>query len=147
MRKTVILPPWRRLPHSDDLDAPQSAYATVTEHATHRRVLFSGATHPEGDLAEQVRTVLQYRENALQDLGGGMADVVATRFSVLAEHLSRESQARVHEVRAEFFERPDLPASTMVGVASLLGDGLVEVEVEAEIPDDRWVTDVLTGEE
>jgi hypothetical protein len=41
----------------------------------------------------------------------------------------------VDAVRAEFFEYPHYPASTMVGVADLLGDEmLVEVEIEAEIP-------------
>lgn len=147
MRKTVVLPSWRRLPHSDELDAPRSAYATVTEHEGYRRVLFSGGTHPEGTIAEQTRTVLEYRREALTDLGGSMADVVVTRFYVLADRLDRETQARLHEVRAELFDPPDLPASTMIGVAALLGDALVEVELEAEIPSDRWETKVLTGEE
>lgn len=147
MHKTVVLPEWRTLPHSDEISEPQSAYATVTEHADHRRVLFSGGTHPEGDLREQVRTILEHRRAALNDLGGGMDDVVMTRWFVLADELSREAQAAIHEVRAEFFDHPSFPASTMVGVASLLGDGIVEVELEAEIPDDSWETDVLTGAE
>lgn len=56
--KIVILSPWRQLSHSDDLNEPQSAYATVTEHTNHRHILFLGGTHPNSDIAEQVQTVL-----------------------------------------------------------------------------------------
>ncbi|UPV76007.1 RidA family protein [Halorussus limi] len=147
MQKTVILPEWRTVA-SDDLDEPKSSYATVTRHADHRRVVFSGALSPEGGLAEQVRTVLSHRERALEDLGGSMDDVVEMQLFVREDALSRETQATIHEVRDEFFERPHYPASTMVGVAALLDpDALVEIAIEAEIPDDEWETEVVTGEE
>ena len=49
-----------------------------------------------------------------------------------------EARATIQEVRADFFERPHFPAATMVGVASLLDpDALVEIEIEAESPDDE----------
>jgi hypothetical protein len=36
----------------------------------------------------------------------------------------------------------------MVGVASLLhDDGLIEIEIEAEIPEEDWETEIITGEE
>jgi hypothetical protein len=36
----------------------------------------------------------------------------------------------------------------MVGVGSLLAENaLVEIEIEAEIPNDAWTTDILTEEE
>ncbi|WP_168215766.1 RidA family protein [Halorussus ruber] len=99
-------------------------------------------------MAEQVRTVLTHRQHALEDLGGSLDDVVKMQLFVREEVLSRETQAAIHEVRADFFDRPHFPASTMVGVASLLHpDALVEIEIEAEIPDDEWETTVLTGEE
>jgi enamine deaminase RidA (YjgF/YER057c/UK114 family) len=76
-----------------------------------------------------------------------MDDVVSMQFFVREDVLSRETQAEMHEVRAEFFERPHFPASTMVGVDSLLDpDGLVEIEMEAEIPDEDWNAAVVTGE-
>jgi enamine deaminase RidA (YjgF/YER057c/UK114 family) len=147
MDKSVVLPEFRTV-ESEDLDEPQSAYATVTRHADHRRVVFSGALSPEGDLTEQVRTILTHRRHALEDLGGSMDDVVKMQLFVRDEALSRETQATIHEVRADFFDRPHFPASTMVGVASLLHpDALVEIEIEAEVPDDEWEAEVITGEE
>jgi enamine deaminase RidA (YjgF/YER057c/UK114 family) len=144
MRRTAVLPTWAKSP-SANVDEPPSAYATVTHKDGYRHVRFSGATAQEpDDVAGQVRAVLERRERALADLGGSLDDVVMSRYFVLADQLSRTTQARVHEVRDELFERPDVPASTMIGVAGLLGDALVEVELEAEIPDDRWETDVMS---
>lgn len=148
MRKTAVLPTWQQTP-ANDLEHPNSAYATVTEHADHRRVLFSGglAVEPD-DVAGQVRTILARREEALDDLGGSMDDVVVTRYYVRGDQLSRETQGEIHAARDAFFERPHYPASTMVGVSSLLhADALVEVELEAEIPDDEWDVSVLTEED
>lgn len=146
MEKTVILPDGRSLGPDGEIE-PASAYGTVTHHGDHRRVIFSGSTWPEGDIREQVRQILAHKEHALADLGGSMDDVVSMQVFVREDELSRETQTAIHEVRHEFFSRPHFPASTMVGVASLLNpDALVEIELEAEIPDDRWRTDVLTGE-
>jgi len=146
MDKTVSLPEGRSL-ESDTQTEPASSYGTVTHHADHRRVVLSGSCWPEGDIEEQARGILAHKEAALEDLGGGMDDIVSMQLFVREEVLSREIQTAIHEVRHEFFTRPHYPASTMVGVADLLdSDALVEIEIEAEIPDDDWNTDVLTGE-
>lgn len=147
MHKTVVLPTWRESP-SDALDGPNDSYATITEHEGHRRVVFSGGLAIDGGLREQVRTILARRREALTDFGGDVDDVVRTRYFVRENRLDREAQAAIHEARDEFFDRPHLPASTMVGVGSLLAaDALVEIEVEAEIPDDEWTVDVLTEDD
>lgn len=130
-----------------DDDEAKSAYASVTHKDGFRHVRFSGGTARGDGVAAQVRTVLERRRKALDDLGGGLDDVVASRYYLVADRCTREVQARIHEVRDEFFGHPHYPASTMVGVAALLGDALVEVELEAEIPDDRWRAEVLTGAE
>lgn len=146
MQKTVILPEGRTI-DADGADEPASAYGTVVDHGDHRRVRFSGSTMPEGDLEEQVRGILTHKERALADLGGSMDDVVTMRLFVREDVLSPAAQARIHAVRQEFFERPHYPASTMVGVASLLQpDALVEIEIEAEIPADDWDVSVLPDE-
>lgn len=146
MDKTVILPEWRTI-ESDELDEPISSYATITQHADHRRVVFSGSLWPDGDIREQVRQILIHRKQALEDLGGNMDDVISMRYYVHEDILSRETQVAIHEVRAEFFVRPHYPASTMVGIATLLdSDALIEIDIEAEIPEDDWKTDVFTGE-
>jgi enamine deaminase RidA (YjgF/YER057c/UK114 family) len=144
MRRTALLLTWAESP-SPNVDEPPSAYATVTHQDGFKHVRFSGGTAREPDaVAGQVRTILERRERALSALGGRLDDVVVSRYYVLADHLTRETQARVHEVRDELFDRPNVPASTMIGVAALFDDALVEVELEAEVPDDRWETDVLT---
>lgn len=144
MEKTVILPTWRESP-ADEIEGPNSSYATITRHADHRRVQFSGALAPGDDLAEQVRTVFEHRREALRDLGGSMDDVVTTRYFVRDDHLDRDAQATIHKARDEFFERPHYPASTMVGAGSLLeDDALVEIELVAEIPNDEWDVTVVT---
>jgi enamine deaminase RidA (YjgF/YER057c/UK114 family) len=147
MEKTVIIPGWWTV-DSENANETSSAYGVITERSGYRHVSFSGGMAPEGDIEEQTRTILSHKQQALEDLGGSMDDVVTLRCFVLSNVLSRETQARVHDVRADFFERPHYPASTMVGVASLLHEGgLIEIEIEAEIPDDEWDTTVLTDED
>lgn len=147
MEKTVVQPSFREV-DSSELDEPASSYATITDHGTHRRVLLSGGMAPGGDLAEQVHTILEHKRTALKDLGGGVNDIVRMQFFVRADSLNRDARTRIHEVRAEFFDREHYPASTMVGVADLLHpDARVEIELEAEIPDTEWEPTVYVPDE
>lgn len=83
-----------------------------------------------------------------EDLGGSMDDVTRLRWYVRDDALTSANRALLHEVRSEFFERPHYPASTTVGVAELVrDDALVELEVEAELPEDGWETDVFRADE
>lgn len=145
MRKHVLLPGmFGEMDEDADVEEPQMAYGVVTERADCRRVVFSGSLAVEGDVAEQTRAILERKGEALADLGGGFDDVVEMRIYVRKSVLDRDTQTRIHEVRAEFFESPHFPAATMVGVADLLHeDALLEIELVAEIPDDAWETTVL----
>jgi enamine deaminase RidA (YjgF/YER057c/UK114 family) len=148
MEKTAIVPGMWGEMDSEEIDEAQMSYGVVTHRPGYRKVVFSGSVHPEGDVAEQTRTILEHKREALADLGGSYDDVTVMRLFVREEVLSRETQIRIHEVRADFFESPHYPAATMVGVSELLHeDALVEIELEAEIPDDEWETEVLTGQE
>lgn len=143
MEKTVVLPGmWGEL-ESETIDEPQMSLAVSTAREGYRRVVFSGSTWPEGGLEQQTRAILENFEAALEDTGGSMDDVIESRWYVLDEVLSRETQVTLHEIRSEFFDRPHYPASTMIGVSSLLGDGLLEVELIAEIPDDDWDVETI----
>jgi enamine deaminase RidA (YjgF/YER057c/UK114 family) len=134
VRKTVLAPGFADS-RADGVPHVVFADGVVTHHADHDRVLLSGAGAPGETVAEQVTELFLMLDALLADVDGSIDDVVQTRYHVLAEHLDRETQADVDAVRAEFFEYPHYPASTMVGVADLLGDEmLVEVEIEAEIP-------------
>jgi enamine deaminase RidA (YjgF/YER057c/UK114 family) len=148
VRKTVLAPGFA---DSRAEGVPHVVFAdgVVTHHADHDRVLLSGAGAPGETVAEQVTELFLMLDALLADIDGAIDDVVQTRYYVLADHLSRETQADLDAVRAEFFEYPHYPASTMVGVADLLGDEmLVEVEIEAEIPrEDREGDTDVAGED
>lgn len=149
MEKTLLGPGPADIEDSD-LDHMVHSVGVATEHEGHVRVVFSGVVWPEGDVEEQTRNVLEFLGRALADVGGTLDDVVVLRWYVLDDYLSRETQARIHEVRSEFFEPPHYPASTMVGVSSLLDDDeghAFELEAEAEVPADDWTTNAFVGED
>jgi enamine deaminase RidA (YjgF/YER057c/UK114 family) len=110
-------------------------------------VTLSGALAPsfEGDVEEQAREILSsVREVICDDLGGELADVTHLRLFVREDVLDEDARAALHRVRRQTFEWPHYPSATLVGVAALVHeDALVEVEVEAFLPDDGWETEVL----
>jgi len=86
-----------------------------------------------GDIAAQTRQVLTNIRKILASVGGEMGDVVAV--NVFVTEMSGLKQ--IHEVRAEFFERP-YPASTLVQVAALVEpELLIEINAVAAIPEAR----------
>lgn len=148
MEKTVILPGMWGKVNSDEIDEEQMSYGIVTHRPGYKKVVFSGAVHPEGDVKEQTRQILAQKRRALGAHGGSCDDITMLRMFVRDELLSPETQVRINEARAEFFERPHYPAATMIGVADLLHeDALIEMEIEAEIPEDEWETEVITDDE
>lgn len=148
MKKTVLAPKLGELA-SDELATAVSSVGVVTEREEHRKVALSGLVWPDGSLGTQTRTVLEHVEEIIcDDLGGSMDDVTQVRWYVRDEALTSENRTRMHEVRAEFFDPPHYPASTMVGVADLVvEEALVELEVQAKIPDDGWTVEVLSPDE
>lgn len=148
MEKTVILPGMWGKVNSEEIDEEQMSYGIVTHRPRYKKVVFSGAVHPDGDIKEQTRQILAQKQRALDAHGGSFDDVTILRMFVREEILSHETQVRINEARAEFFERPHYPAATMVGVGDLLHeDALIEIEIEAEIPDDDWEMEVITEDE
>jgi enamine deaminase RidA (YjgF/YER057c/UK114 family) len=86
------------------------------------------ALHP-GDTGAQARLILTRIETALVALGGSLLDVVRTGI-YLAPGADWEQVARAHQ---EVFASVG-PASTMLYVAGLIGDGfLVEIEAQAVV--------------
>ncbi|KQX64693.1 MULTISPECIES: RidA family protein [unclassified Paenibacillus] len=85
-----------------------------------------------GNPYEQTRFVLQTIEQALQELGGQMSDVIRTRMYVTDISLWQEF-GRAH---GEFF-RDVQPVATMVEVKALIDPLLlIEIEVEAQMVDE-----------
>lgn len=68
MRKHVLLPGmWGGMDDSEVIDELQMSYGVVTSRPTFRRVVFSGAIAVEGDVAEQTRSILEEKREALED--------------------------------------------------------------------------------
>jgi enamine deaminase RidA (YjgF/YER057c/UK114 family) len=81
-----------------------------------------------GDVAAQTEAIIRKIERALIEAGSGLVDVVRTRIYV-TDADDWEAVGRVHgryfgEVR---------PANTLVEVSRLVGEYLVEIEVDAVI--------------
>ena len=86
---------------------------------------------PEGAYAQSVAALERIR-GALEALGGSLADVTRTRMFVVDVERNQLDVGRAH---AEFFGDVH-PASTMVGIAGLVGPGfLVEIEADAVLPE------------
>lgn len=87
-----------------------------------------------GDIKVQTRQVLSNIQRILGEAGGTIDDIVRVRVFV-RKPLSREDFGRIHEARAEFFRKPNYPASTLVVVEALVRDGaLIEIDADAVIP-------------
>lgn len=93
----------------------------------------SGEIIGEGSLARQTAQTFDNLGNALSSVGLGFEHVIKLTFFVVG--LNAEAAAIIRDVRTSYLRSDHLPASTMVGVASLAKQGLLlEVEAQAMIP-------------
>jgi enamine deaminase RidA (YjgF/YER057c/UK114 family) len=94
-------------------------------------VVVAGTTAPGDDVTTQAREALRRIETALTDAGAALTDVVRTRIFVTDIARWREVAAVHSEVFADV-----RPVATMVEVSALIApDMLVEIEVDAYVPD------------
>lgn len=83
-----------------------------------------------GDVKAQTNQVLRNIRSVLATAGGDMSDIA--RVTVYITDMSTLSE--IHEVRAEYFQRP-YPASTLVEVSRLVRpEYLIEIDAVAVIP-------------
>jgi enamine deaminase RidA (YjgF/YER057c/UK114 family) len=91
-----------------------------------------GSLVGEGDLAVQSEQVFKNLDAVLQSAGATPADVVKINAYVVG--LDGPKAATVGGAMLNYFPGPNQPASTWVGVSSLLGKGyLLEVEAVAVV--------------
>lgn len=88
----------------------------------------------QGDMARQVRQVLENIQQVLAHVGGTMADVISlTQFTT-----DIEAFMAVGATRAEFF-KPPFPVTTTVEITRLYDPALlIEIAAIAEIPRDCY---------
>ncbi|MEE9255940.1 MAG: RidA family protein [bacterium] len=113
----------------------------VVAGADHVHLYLSGGTSTlpggelagKGDMRAQPRQVRENVKTALENVGGGLGDVVRT----VTYTTDVDEHNRHWDVRFEYFTPPP-PTSTLLGV-SRFGDpgALVEMEVEAVIEPER----------
>lgn len=104
-------------------------YSRAVRVGPHVAVAGTTGAAPAGDIAAQTRDALRRIENALQQTGAALTDVVRTRIFVTDIARWREVAA----VHAEVFGDVR-PAATMVEVAALITpDLLVEIEADAYV--------------
>lgn len=97
----------------------------------------AGVLQGADDIKVQTRQVLKNIADILSSVGGTLDDVVRVRVYV-RDPLTKEMFGKIHEARAEVFDKAHYPASTMVTVSSLVRDGaLIEIDADAVIAQDR----------
>ena len=90
----------------------------------------------KGDLRAQAVQVYENLKAALAAADAGLGDVV--KMTTFVVDLTPEKAQIMREIRAQYLPEDHRPASTMVGVTSLVNpDLLVEVEVVAMLTDRR----------
>lgn len=86
-----------------------------------------------GDLRAQTRQAFENVKTALAATGATFRDVVKTNIYVVG--LRPEQLPMLREVRSQYVWTENPPASTLVGVAALVGsDWLIEIEAVAVLP-------------
>ncbi len=126
------------------------ARAVVIEHDDHRDVSMAGviATDEDGqvvgpdDMYTQTTQVYEHIAAHLEELGGGLEDVIRHRVFVIT--MDDDAVDGFHEAHMEYFGEPaQFPAGTLIEIDGLvLEAAMIEIEIEAVIPGDGWATRV-----
>jgi enamine deaminase RidA (YjgF/YER057c/UK114 family) len=140
MRKQIINPDTGEWAEHD------TAYSdgVVLDVPGGKRAFLSGIVAEGDGIGDQTRAILEEIEATLGDLGGGMGDVVRVRVYIARPAMDEESLETVHEIRTEFFDQTQLPASTLVEVEDLVEDHFqIEIDADAFIADDGWDVETI----
>ena len=85
-----------------------------------------------GDMRAQCEQVFKNLTNVLRAAGAGWGDII--KMNSYMVNLNAENVAAFREMRASYLKAGQMPASTLVGVTSLVQPGLLlEVEVVAAV--------------
>ena len=119
---------------------PTNGWTHVVTHTAGKTIYVSGQVSVnergevvgKGDLRAQVVQTFENLKHALAAAGATFRDVVKCNTYVVG--LKPESVPIIREVRGRYFDAKQPPASTLVGVEALVGDGLlIEIEVVAVV--------------
>lgn len=99
-------------------------------HSDHIQLEISGTGWTRGDLEAQTRNIFELFERFVSEFEGDMRSIVRNRIHIREPHLTAKNRRLIHEIRGDFFTRPNYPASTFVEVSNLAHeDALVEMKL------------------
>ncbi|WP_248898161.1 RidA family protein [Haloplanus halobius] len=111
----------------------------VVQGDGYKRLFLTGICSEKDGVEAQTRDILQQIEAELENLDGGMEDIVRVRVFVSKPNMDEQTLETIHDIRNEFFVQEHLPASTLIEIEDLVRDRyLVEIDADAVIPDDGW---------
>ncbi len=80
----------------------------------------------------QTRQVLERIKRVIEHQGGAMTDIVRVR--VYVTELNETNLREIHEARNEYFPADQRPASTLLGIDSIIREGgMIEIDADAVI--------------
>ncbi len=80
----------------------------------------------------QTRQVLERIKRVIEHQGGAMTDIVRVR--VYVTELNETNLREIHEARNEYFPADQRPASTLLGIDSIIREGgMFEIDADAVI--------------
>lgn len=83
-------------------------------------------------MKEQTRQVLERIKRVIEHQGGTMTDIVRVR--VYVTELNETNLREIHEARNEYFPADQRPASTLLGIDSIIRQGgMIEIDADAVI--------------
>ncbi len=110
----------------------------------YKQLFLTGLCSEEETLEDQTRDILSQIEEEIEDLGGGMEDVVRVRVYMSRPTMDEDTLELVHNIRSEYFVDGHLPASTLIEVEDLVRDRyLIEIDADVIIPEDGWEVEHL----
>jgi enamine deaminase RidA (YjgF/YER057c/UK114 family) len=144
VKKTVIAP-GQGVIESDDLDEPQTSLAVATHRRDCVHVECNGLVYPDGDVRTQTRELFGLVAKLLGEFDGSPNDLVKLRWYVEEDEYDPATRGAMHEVQAEFVDRPHYPASCVVTTPAVpVGGALLELDATATVPTDDWTVETIS---
>lgn len=111
----------------------------VVHKQGYKQLFLSGICSEKDGLEAQTIDILEQIQEEVNNINGGMEDIVRVRVYMRRPTMDEETLELVHDIRNEFFVEGHLPASTLIEVEDLVRDRyLIEIDANAIIPDDEW---------
>lgn len=125
--------------HNPSALGPTNGWSHAVSHTGGKTIYVSGQVAAKdgevvgkGDIKAQTKQTFENLKTALAAAGATFNDVV--KMSIFVVGLKSELVPSIREIRAQYVNMSNPPASTLVGVTALVGpDWLIEIEAVAVV--------------